>query len=165
MSFDETDLDDLEGCSTKLNAGERTELEGWIHKFTYYRPYPIKGRLIAGSVMPSPERVVYKEELAKNNGSGPIPDGYAAAPIYIGAGDKVFDVSFGGIPFYGKGGPYSKFSGYDVSRALATMSLDLENIQNPDVSDLTERQLKTMNDWIKTFEERKTYPIVGRLQK
>lgn len=164
MSFDEEHLDDFDGC-TKLNPGEKMELEGWIDKFTYYRPYPIKGRLIPDQCMPSPERVLSKEELAKNNGKGPTPEGYATPPIYIGAGDKVFDMSFGGVTFYGEGGPYHRFAGYDVSRSLAKMSLDEEDIKNSDVSDMSEKQLKIMNDWIKTLEERKSYPLVGKLAK
>jgi hypothetical protein len=31
-----------------------------------------------------------------------IPEGYATDPIYIGAGDKVHNVSFGGVEFYGE---------------------------------------------------------------
>ena len=166
MSFDDQLLDDLEGCSN-LNFGERTELEGWIDKFTNYRCYPIKGRLIPDSQMPDKDRIIGAEELAKYNGTKDVecPEGYASAPIYIGAGDKVFDVSFGGGSFYGEGGPYNKFAGKDATRALAKMSLDDEDLQTADVSDLTEKQIKTLNDWIKTFGERKQYPVVGRLDK
>lgn len=164
MSFDEEYLDDVEGCES-LNFGEKTELEGWIDKFTNYRCYPVKGRLIPTSKMPAPERVLTKHDLEEHNGTGEIPEGYAAAPIYVGAGDKVFDMSFGGVTFYGSGGPYQKFAGHDVTRALALMSLDEAEISNPDISDITEKQRKTMDDWIKTFSERKAYPIVGRLEK
>jgi len=164
MSFDEEHLDDLEGCKT-LKAGAKAELEGWIEKFTYFRPYPKKGKLIPDNIMPDPNRVLSKEDLVKNNGTGEIPEGYAAAPIYVGAGDLVYDVSFGGVTFYGPGGPYHKFAGRDASRALATMSLDDENLDNTAIDDLTEKQQNTLNDWIKTFSERKGYPVVGRLQK
>jgi membrane-associated progesterone receptor component len=162
MSFDEAYLDDIKGCK-ELNFGERTELDGWIEKFRDYRCYPVLGRLVID--MPDPERLLTKQDLEENNGSGEVPEGFAAAPIYIGASDKVFDMSFGGVTFYGKGGPYNKFAGKDATRALALMSLDEANLENNSISDCTEKQIKTMNDWIKAFRERKQYPIVGRLEK
>ena len=145
MSFDEEFLDDLKGCNA-LNFGEKTELENWISKFRDYRCYPVLGRLVVDI-----------------DGSGEIPVGYATAPIYIGADDKVFDVSFGGVTFYGPGGPYNKFAGRNASRALALMSLDEKDLDNTSIADCTEKQIQTMNDWIKTFTERKGYPVVGRL--
>lgn len=162
MSFDEQHLDDLQGCK-ELNFGEKTELEGWIDKFQHYRCYPVLGRLVMD--LPDPERILSKADLEENNGSGTIPVGYAAAPIYIGANGLVFDMSFGGANFYGPGGPYNKFAGKDASRALALMSLDDADLDNPSIADCTEKQLKTMNDWIATFLDRKGYPTVGRLEK
>lgn len=164
MSFDTEHLDDLEGCET-LKFGEKTELEGWIDKFSHYRPYPIKGRLVPASKLDENKEWT-AAELSKYNGElDEIAEGFAAAPIYIGAGDKVYDVSFGGASFYGTGGPYNKFSGMNASRALAKMSLDEADLANTDTSDLEEKQLKVLADWIKTFEERKGYPCVGRLAK
>ena len=159
MSFDEEFLDDLKGCNA-LNFGEKTELENWISKFRDYRCYPVLGRLVVDI---DPDRVVTLEELNAHDGSGEIPVGYATAPIYIGADDKVFDVSFGGVTFYGPGGPYTKFAGRNASRALALMSLDEKDLDNTSIADCTEKQIQTMNDWIKTFTERKGYPVVGRL--
>ncbi len=106
MSFDERHLNDLRGCKD-LTFGEKNELEGWIDKFTYYRNYPIKGKLIAEEdLMALASRTLTREDLSQHTGAEgeEIPEGYAAAPIYIGAGGKVFDVSFGGIEFYGKWG-------------------------------------------------------------
>uniref|UniRef100_A0A7S2YT60 Cytochrome b5 heme-binding domain-containing protein n=1 Tax=Entomoneis paludosa TaxID=265537 RepID=A0A7S2YT60_9STRA len=166
MSFDEEHLDNLEGVKS-LNFGEKNQLDEWHEKFKYYRNYPVKGRLLLDSALPKADRIVAKEELAKYNGeaSVDVPEGYGTAPIYVGAGDQVFDVSFGGVESYGPDGPYHKFAGKDVSRALACMSLKEEDIDNSDLSDLTEKQLKTLNDWIKTYETKKGYPIVGRLGK
>jgi len=196
MSFDTEHLDDLEGCDS-LPPSEKQELEGWIEKFTYYRPYPIKGRLVPDSILaPLKDRVLTKEDLAKNDGSDDdgeeeakeasgdndngkgktnttttttattkIPKGYATAPIYLGAGDKVFDVSFGGVLSYGPKGGYNRFAGKDASRALAKMSFDPEDLANTSVDDLEDKQKKILQDWIKTFEERKKYPIVGKLEK
>jgi membrane-associated progesterone receptor component len=110
MSFDEAHLDDVEGCK-KLSTATSDELRGWIDKFTYYRNYPVKGRLIPDSLMPDPERIVTKEELKSHVGSQETPEGFGSAPIFVGAGDKVYDMSFGGGGFYGPGGPYNKFAG------------------------------------------------------
>jgi membrane-associated progesterone receptor component len=164
MSFDDEWLDNLDEVN-KLNFGERNELEGWIDKFTHYRNYPIKGRLIPDNKLPDPNRIVTKEELAKNNGLQPVPEGYATAPIYIAADNKIFDMSFGGIQFYGSGGPYNKFAGKNVTLALAMMSLDDDLIGSSDVGGCNEKQIQTMRDWIKTFEERKGYPIVAKFKK
>lgn len=164
MSFDEKYIDDLAGCNS-LNFGEKTELDGWIEKFQYYRCYPIKGRLVDPKLIPSGDRIVSKEELAKNDGSADAIDGYAAAPIYVGAGGRVFDVSFGGVTFYGPDGAYNSFAGVDASRALAKMSFDPKDIENPATNDLTEKERKVLDDWISTFEDRKRYPCVGRLKK
>lgn len=167
MSFDKEHLDDLAGCQS-LNFGEKTELESWIEKFTYYRNYPVKGRLVPDETLKKLEsRVLTKDDLAKCTGasSQKLPEGYAAQPIYIGAGDKVFDTSFGGVEFYGAGGGYNRFAGKDVSRALAKMSFDPADVENTSIDDLEEKQKKVLMDWIKTFEEKKGYPVVGRLKK
>uniref|UniRef100_A0A7S4NEZ3 Cytochrome b5 heme-binding domain-containing protein n=2 Tax=Odontella aurita TaxID=265563 RepID=A0A7S4NEZ3_9STRA len=162
MSFDEKYIDDFSWES--LNFGEKTELDGWIEKFQYYRSYPVKGRLVPEKSIPPSDKTVSTEELAKNDGSMEIPEGYAAAPIYVAAGGKVFDVSFGGVTFYGKDGAYSSFAGVDASRALAKMSFDPSDIENPTINDLTEKEKKCLDDWIKTFGERKQYPVVGILK-
>lgn len=166
MSFDTEHLDDLAGCK-KLNHGEAFELDNWISKFTYYRNYPIKGRLVPDESLKSLEgRTLTQEDLTNNNGEGEeMPEGYAAVPIYIGAGNKVFDASFGGVEFYGASGGYNKFAGKDISRALAKMSFNPADLENSNTDDLTEKQLKVLDDWINTFEVKKGYPIVGVLGK
>jgi predicted heme/steroid binding protein len=166
MSFDDKHLDDIDAC-TKLNFGEKAELDGWTEKFQYYRCYPIKGRLVPNHRLPNPDRRLTTEELAKFNGTAETPteSGYATPSIYVGAGDKVFDVSFGGVEFYGPNGSYHRFAGKDASRALAKMSFQQEDLDDTSVDDLTDAQRKVLQDWIRTFEERKTYPCVGRLGK
>ena len=169
MSFDESLLDDLSACDT-LGVGDKAELENWLEKFEHYRCYPIMGKLVPDSKLPSPDRIISMKELAKfdgNNQETPKGEhlGYATYPIYLGALDKVFDVSFGGVPMYGKGGPYQRFAGKDASRALALMSFDTKDAENPDISDLEEKQVKVLKDWVKTFEEKKGYPVVGKIDK
>ena len=108
-----------------------------------------------------------REEMAKCTGATdePIPEGYATQSIYLGAGDKVYDVSFGGVDFYGPGCGYNRFAGKDASRALAKMSFEPADLENTSVDDLEEKQKKVLSDWIKTFEVRKGYPIVGKIKK
>jgi len=170
MSFEDTHLDDIAGCKMttdggKLNYSEKDALDNWLTKFEHFKCYPVVGALIADGDMDDPDRIITKEELVKNNGTGVLPKGYATAPLYVGAKGRVFDVSFGGVTFYGEGCPYHMFVGVDASRALALMSLDKADASNPDISDLNERQTKTLNDWVTTFEERKMYPVVGRLEE
>ncbi|KAL7544089.1 hypothetical protein ACHAXR_013539 [Thalassiosira sp. AJA248-18] len=169
MSFDESLLDDLSACET-LGVGDKAELENWHEKFEHYRCYPIKGRLVTDAKLPSSDTIISSEELAKYDGSNQdVPTGeylgYATYPILLGALDKVFDVSFGGVPMYGKDGPYNRFAGKDASRALALMSFDPKDAENPDISDLEEKKVKVLKDWMKTFEEKKGYPVVGKLDK
>jgi len=38
-------------------------------------------------------------------------------------------------------------------------------VENTDISDLEEKKVKILKDWMKTFEEKKGYPIVGKLDK
>jgi len=162
MSFDTTHLDNLVGCLS-LNFGEKNELDGWIDKFQYYRCYPIMGRLVPDDDLTSSDRIISLEDLANNDGTGEIPKGYAAAPIYLCAKGRVYDVSFGGVTFYGPGCAYAKFAGKDVSRALAKMSFDPNDIEVSDISDLSDKEKKVLDDWVKTFEEKKLYPCIGNI--
>jgi hypothetical protein len=45
------------------------------------------------------------------------------------------------------------------------MSFDPDDLNNTRVDDLDEKQILVLQDWITTFEEKKLYPIVGRLDK
>ena len=47
----------------------------------------------------------------------------------------------------------------------AKMSFDPADLENTSIDDLEEKQINVLNDWIKSFEEKKGYPIVGRLKK
>ncbi len=43
------------------------------------------------------------------------------------------------------------------------MSFDPDDLANTSVEDLDDKQRQVLEDWIKTFEEKKGYPIVGRI--
>ena len=45
------------------------------------------------------------------------------------------------------------------------MSFNPEDLENTNTDDLEEKQKKVLDDWIKTFEVKKGYPIVGNLGK
>jgi membrane-associated progesterone receptor component len=157
FSLDEANL--ASSDISDLGPFERSQLQDWVMKFKHYKCYPIIGKL---STAPQP-RPFTRAELVEYNGQQSIPDGRIHAPIYVAIKGKVFDVSFGGQEFYGKDGPYALFAGRDVSKALAKMSFLPEDLNNYDLSDLDEKQQKTLNDWAEKFENVKKYPIVGHL--
>jgi membrane-associated progesterone receptor component len=93
------------------------------------------------------------EELAKFDGTN--------GKVYVGAKDKVFDVS--ACEAYYPGGNYAVFAGKDATVALAKMSLNASDMNI--VEKLDKKQEKTLNEWIVFYEKKKNYPIVGRLVK
>ncbi|KAG5177177.1 hypothetical protein JKP88DRAFT_333370 [Tribonema minus] len=156
-SLDASDLNKM--TWEELSHGERDTLDGWIQQFRDYKGYPMVGRVVTAP-LPDPLPVYTKEQLAAGTGEGPIPDGAAAAPMLVAVAGKVFDVSYGGAPHYGKGCPYNLFVGRDASRALAKMSFDAENLDNPSIADLSLAEVGVMNDWAARFEK-KGYRVVG----
>eukprot|EP01127_Copromyxa_protea_P000924 TRINITY_DN10837_c0_g1_i1.p1 TRINITY_DN10837_c0_g1~~TRINITY_DN10837_c0_g1_i1.p1 ORF type:complete len:167 (+),score=41.47 TRINITY_DN10837_c0_g1_i1:16-516(+) len=77
-------------------------------------------------------------------------DGTNGKPIYISAKGKVFDMS-SKPNFYGPGGPYGVFAGHDASRCLATMTLDLENLDKP-LDGLSPAELEILDEWVDKYE-------------
>ncbi|KAI7892593.1 cytochrome b5-like heme/steroid binding domain-containing protein [Mucor mucedo] len=92
-------------------------------------------------------------ELAKYNGSDP------SLPIYVAIKGDVFDVSKN-TSSYGPGAGYSVFTGKDSSKALGKSSLKPEECI-ADYSDLTEKELETLEQWHAFFSKR--YNIVGKV--
>ena len=89
-----------------------------MEKYKYYKCYPIVGRLVtppAGLKLTTAELAKHKGEEEREG----VPEGWAAAPIYVAVKGQVFDMSFGGRLFYGPGGPYHFLAGKDGSRPLA----------------------------------------------
>lgn len=92
-----------------------------MEKYKYYKCYPIVGRLVtppSGLKLTTAELAKHKGEEEKEG----LPEGWAAAPIYVAVKGQVFDMSFGGRLFYGPGGPYHFLAGKDGSRPLAKVS-------------------------------------------
>jgi len=147
---------------TSLSETEKIAMDGWIKKFAKLKRYV--GMLVRKEGLPDPDVIVDYEVLQRNDGTGPVPAGYAAPSIYVGAGTKVYDVSFGGCDFYSKGTSYACFAGKNASRALAKLSFDPKNTAFPViVDDLNAKEQKALDDWIKMFEDVKEYPCVGLL--
>jgi membrane-associated progesterone receptor component len=158
FSFDEAELSNPD--ISDIGPFEKGMLEDFIHKFKYYRCYPVIGLISK----PPARRSFTRAELAAFKGEpATVEEGRVDAPIYVGAAGKVFDVSYGGKEFYGPGGAYHHFAGVDASRALAKMSFQPEDIQSHDLSDLTEVQQKTLQEWVEKFENVRKYPIVGTI--
>lgn len=102
---------------------------------------------------PMPKGDLTVAELKTHDGS----DG--GKPILLAAKGTIYDVTRG-RDFYGPEGAYHIFAGVDCSRALATMSLKIEDCVG-DVSDATEEDLSVLNDWVVKFQGK--YPAVGKL--
>ncbi|KAH3674676.1 hypothetical protein WICMUC_003092 [Wickerhamomyces mucosus] len=94
-----------------------------------------------------------KEQLVQYNGR-------SKPQRYIAIKSHVFDVTKNESA-YGEGTKYNVFCGYDASRALGKSSLNLDDVLNESLNDLTEKQLQTLDDWYSFFEQR--YNIVGVL--
>eukprot|EP01084_Bolivina_argentea_P067036 122166_1 len=160
LSFDHDDFDILD--LSNLNYGEKQTLNDWKMKFQHEKCYPIVGKLVHPPCAESvPQMTV--EDLALHKGCEEIPEGSAAAPIYVAVKGDIFDVSFGGMEMYGKGCTYHLFAGRDASRALAKMSFDVEHLDSPCTDDLTEDEQAVLSDWHNRFVT-KGYPIVGTLK-
>ncbi len=58
------------------------------------------------------------------------------------------------------GGSYAVFAGHECARALAMMAIDAAECSG-DLSGLAEKQLQTLEDWIRKMQAK--YPVVGRV--
>ena len=102
-----------------------------------------------------PDVIVTRDELMRYTGS------QHEKRIYLCCKNIVYDVT-SAKDFYGPEGPYANFAGRDASRALALMSLKIEDVENTDLSDLNEEHLNVLNDWERKFKSK--YKIIGRYQ-
>lgn len=160
LSFEEEELNNPK--IDDLGPFERDVLEQWVEKFKYIKQYPIIGKL----VNPKKDRLFTLSELKNYKGiaqntsdenTNDNTNGTTTSPespkndrvdleILLAVKGNVYDVSFGGKEHYGPGGSYHIFAGIDASRALAKMSFDPNDVNSSDLSDLTEEQLKILDD-------------------
>lgn len=161
LSFDERDLQ----CTQidDLNAFERSTLDDWIDKFQHYKGYPVVGRCCTTGSTSTDLPTMTKSQLLSFRGKQDVKKGRISASIYVGVKGKVFDVSFGGEELYGEGGPYHIFAGIDASRALAKMSFEKDDLESDDLSDLSDTQVKTLEEWVSRFTDLRKYPVVAML--
>lgn len=93
-------------------------------------------------------------------------NGVEDTKLYVAIKGYVYDVTTNDKS-YGPGKAYNKLVGKDVGRLLGLNRLQLkeEDGRVPDtwdLSDLTEKQLKIVDDWVFFFKMR--YPIVARIE-
>ncbi|KAI8018666.1 putative steroid-binding protein 3 [Camellia lanceoleosa] len=96
------------------------------------------------------------QQLNQYDGSNP------SKLIYMAVRGWIFDVT-AEKSFYGPGGPggpYGMFAGKEVSRALAKMSKNEEDVC-ASLDGLSVKEIGVLNDWEKKFEA--NYSIVGRV--
>ena len=87
-------------------------------------------------------------------------DGRDGRPVFLVAKGEVFDVTRGS-DFYGPEGGYNIMAGRDASRALALVSLDMKDIDNNRLDDLTASDLMTLDEW--RFKFHSKYTCMGTL--
>ncbi|KAH6935801.1 hypothetical protein HPB50_010256 [Hyalomma asiaticum] len=93
---------------------------------------------------PMKKRDMTLEEIRKYDGTG--EDGR----VLVAVNGKVFDVTKG-RHFYGPGGPYHAFAGYDASRGLATFSVERPKDGYDDLSDLNPMEMESVREWEMQF--------------
>jgi len=103
---------------------------------------------------PRPQPVIEKRgwtraELQAYSGTDP------SKPILLGVKGQVYDVS-SRRSLYGPGGPYALFAGKDASRGLAKGTLDAADAINYNVSDLTQNELSTLDEWASQYSHKYT---------
>ena len=89
-----------------------------------------------------------------------IYDGIQNDRIFIALKGIVYDVTKG-KDFYGPGSSYHVFAGRDASRGLGKMSLDIKDVDNADISDLSLSELDALQNWIDKFASK--YRIAGHI--
>lgn len=147
--------DDLD--SNKYPVGENTEdvSEEELEAYRTNQKYSFIGRLLSKQDMMELTEEALKEFIGEKTETNP------AAKIYLSAKGMIFDVT-AGKGFYGPEGGYHKFAGKNCQRALALTSLKDEDVTNSKIEDLSETDLKTLDDWIKKYMEK--YSHVGFLK-
>jgi membrane-associated progesterone receptor component len=102
---------------------------------------------------PEPTRGFYIEELKKYNGVD-------NERILMALNGVVYDVT-NGRDFYGPEGEYHIFAGRDASRGLAKMSLEMKDVENSSIDDLSLSERDSLSNWCARLEAK--YTIAGHI--
>ncbi|KAM3341842.1 hypothetical protein P3S68_026808 [Capsicum galapagoense] len=94
-----------------------------------------------------------EEELRAYNGSD------SEKPLLMAIKENIYNVSTSKM-FYSPSGSYAMLAGRDASRALAQLSFKLEDF-NGSLEDLSDAQLKILQDWEYKFMDK--FAQVGQL--
>jgi len=90
---------------------------------------------------------------------------------YTGANDSRIVVSLGGelidltsgAELYGPGCGYHLFAGHDVTKCLATMSLEPADLDDLDWTPTSDEDQHTLNNWLEKLKAK--YPVAGSLKR
>jgi len=137
------------------NSGTNSD-KNWVDAIV---ALPMVGKISS----PPTDLVLSKKELKLYNGEQSTPPGRIHPPIFTVLNGTIFDVSYGGYDNYCVGGSYHLFAGADASRALGKMSLSEEDVENSDISDFTDSELESLQQWEERFRNGKKYPVIGKL--
>ena len=165
FSFEEADLADPYRDSD-FGLFEKNTLDEWIMKFDF--KYPIVGKVSTPPKDMKVTRIEFDQKV-KDGSFLQKSDNRIDMPLYIILNKQIIDVSYGGMSFYGNGGPYHIFAWKDISYALATMSLKPEDVEKSHIQSdvllntLTKEQAVILKDWKIKFIEKKKYPVVGQI--
>jgi len=129
-----------------LGEEARARLEAWRTALVE------SGFEVVGAVVEP--RTVTVQQLREMNGEDD-------RPVWVCIRGRVFDAS-AGRRFYGPGGPYARFAGRRVGRALAKFSEEMDDCTD-DLDGLSRIQLDGLADWEARFAEK--YDLVGPIEE
>ena len=125
----------------------------YIVKKLFESPPPVPENQRPVTTKSVPAQDMSLETLGRYNGKQGLG-------ICVAIKGNIYDVS-SKPNFYGPNGPYGSFAGKNITRALAKGSVEMEDIDNNRVDDLTTSELSTLDDWEGSFKAK--YPVVGKL--
>lgn len=139
-------------ADTEAMMGEVFELNP-VQGITYKSSQD--GQETAGPCPPCPEQLdLTLEQLRKYTG-------HDGGRILMSVGGELLDVS-AGREMYGPQGGYSLLAGHDVTRCLATMSLEPEHLDDLKWSPDSAEDEEALKNWQSRLKEK--YPLAGKLQ-
>lgn len=151
--------------------GVPSDVEQWLSNFKF--EFPLVGMLTtppSGLRMTKTEFNKFREESMKAVATGKKANNRVDLPVYVIINRRIIDVSYGGMKAYGPGGSYGILAWKDITLALATMSLEADDVNKSDnmpfdqgIKGLSTEEVKVLAQWENMFIHTKKYPIVGRI--